>query len=266
MRNVIREAIEWDGFSFVDITSQCIENNGRRIGFASANDMLTFYRKTYKRAGKDAIQLNPFEIGIVSPASNRRRDQRERPAPTSAAPGALPDSAVRTDDLGDRLTGADGAPARSRTATDDEKARRSAESNERAAVMAQLSAEVKLSVAKRELTLAEALAQAGLPIPNGRGPGRARHRDPVAAGDVESRRAAGPDSPDQPAELDAQKGEAAGRGTEPHRRRARHRYAAGRAADGGGRGRHRRSRWTRRRPSVPRRCGGPALMASCRPT
>ena len=54
MRNVIREAIEWPGFSFVDITSQCIENNGRRIGFASANDMLTFYRKTYKRAPKDA--------------------------------------------------------------------------------------------------------------------------------------------------------------------------------------------------------------------
>ena len=54
LRNVIREAIEWPGFSFVDITSQCIENNGRRIGFASANDMLTFYRKTYKRAPKDA--------------------------------------------------------------------------------------------------------------------------------------------------------------------------------------------------------------------
>ena len=65
MRNVIREAIEHDGFSFVDITSQCIENNGRRIGFASANDMLNFYRKTYKRAAKDAEHLNPFEIGIL---------------------------------------------------------------------------------------------------------------------------------------------------------------------------------------------------------
>jgi len=28
------------GFAFVDVASQCIENNGRRIGFASANDML----------------------------------------------------------------------------------------------------------------------------------------------------------------------------------------------------------------------------------
>ena len=67
MRNAIREAIEHPGFSFVDITSQCIENNGRRIGFASANDMLNFYRKTYKRAAKDAEHLNPFEIGILTP-------------------------------------------------------------------------------------------------------------------------------------------------------------------------------------------------------
>ena len=71
---MIQEAIEWPGFSFVDITSQCIENNGRRIGFASANDMLTFYRKTYKRAPKDAIQLNAFEIGIVYPADHPARN------------------------------------------------------------------------------------------------------------------------------------------------------------------------------------------------
>ena len=74
MRNVIKEAIEWPGFSFVDITSQCIENNGRRIGFASANEMLTFYRKTYKRAPKDATQLNAFEIGIVYPVGASRSE------------------------------------------------------------------------------------------------------------------------------------------------------------------------------------------------
>ena len=70
MRNVIQEAIEHAGFAFVDITSQCIENNGRRIGFASANDMLTFYRKTYKRAAKDAEHLNPFEIGVLYPQTD----------------------------------------------------------------------------------------------------------------------------------------------------------------------------------------------------
>ncbi len=89
LRNVIKEAIEWPGFSFVDITSQCIENNGRRIGFASANEMLTFYRKTYKRAPKDATQLNAFEIGIVYPADHADRNgHAEADAPRA---DALPD-------------------------------------------------------------------------------------------------------------------------------------------------------------------------------
>ena len=99
MRNVIREAIEHHGFAFVDITSQCIENNGRRIGFASANDMLTFYRKTYKRAAKGAEHLNPFEIGDALPADRwRRQHQRQRRRHDGASrsdrpscPSSLPD-------------------------------------------------------------------------------------------------------------------------------------------------------------------------------
>ncbi|MGH2456457.1 MAG: hypothetical protein ACRDHD_09410, partial [Candidatus Limnocylindria bacterium] len=47
----------------------------------------------------------------------------------------------------------------------DEKARRRAESQERAALMAQLPAEVKLRVAKKEIGLDQALTDAGLPIP-----------------------------------------------------------------------------------------------------
>ena len=96
MRNVIREAIEHDGFAFVDITSQCIENNGRRIGFASANDMLTFYRKTYKRAAKGAEHLNPFEIGVLYPRTDGAAETNghgagmtvvpERPAELPAQP------------------------------------------------------------------------------------------------------------------------------------------------------------------------------------
>ena len=80
MRNVIREAIEHPGFAFVDITSQCIENNGRRIGFASANDMLTFYRKTYKRAAKGAEHLNP------SRSASSTRGPMAPPRPTATAP------------------------------------------------------------------------------------------------------------------------------------------------------------------------------------
>ena len=93
MRNVIREALQHDGFSFVDITSQCIENNGRRIGFASANDMLNFYRKTYKRAAKDAVRLNPFEIGILLPAPEDAGVTANGNGTTSTPerPDALPD-------------------------------------------------------------------------------------------------------------------------------------------------------------------------------
>ena len=65
MRKAIREAIEWPGFAFVDIASQCIENNGRRIGFASANDMLQHYRTEYKAAPPGSTHLEPHQTGIV---------------------------------------------------------------------------------------------------------------------------------------------------------------------------------------------------------
>jgi len=64
-RNCIKEAIAWPGFAFIDVGCHCIENNGRRLGFNSAYEMLQHFRKTYKRAPDDAQTLEPFEIGIV---------------------------------------------------------------------------------------------------------------------------------------------------------------------------------------------------------
>lgn len=64
-RKCIKEAIAWPGFSFIDIACHCIENNGRRLGFNSAYEMLQHFRKTYKRAPEDAETLGPFEIGII---------------------------------------------------------------------------------------------------------------------------------------------------------------------------------------------------------
>jgi pyruvate/2-oxoacid:ferredoxin oxidoreductase beta subunit len=143
LRNVIREAIEHEGFSFVDITSQCIENNGRRIGFASANDMLTFYRKTYKRAARDATELARFEIGVLYPDGHATNG-------TDGAAAAVPDSSA-----------VPAEPARAKPVVDDEeKARRRAESQKRLALMARLAPEVKLQVAKGEVTLADALRAA----------------------------------------------------------------------------------------------------------
>jgi 2-oxoglutarate ferredoxin oxidoreductase subunit beta len=192
MRNVIREAIEWPGFSFVDITSQCIENNGRRIGFASANEMLTFYRKTYKRAPKDATQLNAFEIGIVYPAAHPSMNghgtaDSERPEALPAQPPGPMVSATESPGEGGAT-----APEAATTvverpqASDDERARKRAESLERAKLMGQLSPDVKMRVAQRELTLPQALAAAGLEIPEWLHTGASAPADaPVPPGDVE---------------------------------------------------------------------------------
>ncbi|HEX6140207.1 MAG TPA: thiamine pyrophosphate-dependent enzyme [Candidatus Limnocylindria bacterium] len=214
MRNVIREAIEHPGFSFVDITSQCIENNGRRIGFASANEMLTFYRKTYKRAGKDATRLNPFEIGVLYPQADGAA------AAANGNGSAAPAAAVRPEALPAQPTGpmasttdspgSAGATAKPPTADDAEKARRRAESQERAALMGRLSAEVKMAVARKELTLADALSQAAIPIPEWLRTGASAPAGaPVAPGEVEiSATGRDPNTQDQPGDLAAQKAEA----------------------------------------------------------
>jgi 2-oxoglutarate ferredoxin oxidoreductase subunit beta len=65
MKKAIREAIEWPGFAFVEIASQCIENNGRRIGFPSAFAMLEHYKTAYKPAPRDATRLEPFQTGVI---------------------------------------------------------------------------------------------------------------------------------------------------------------------------------------------------------
>jgi 2-oxoglutarate ferredoxin oxidoreductase subunit beta len=215
LRNVIKEAIEWPGFSFVDITSQCIENNGRRIGFASANDMLTFYRKTYKRAPKDATQLNAFEIGTVYPAEHQSNGSNgtdvQRPDALPEQPSGPMVSATESPGEGgatapEAATGVVERPV----VGDDLKARKRAEALEKAALMAKLSPEVKLQVATKVLTLAQALADAGIEIPESLRTGASAPVDaPVPAGDVE-RSATGADPRSEAKlELDAQKAEAA---------------------------------------------------------
>ena len=160
LRTAISEAVRHDGFSFVDITSQCIENNGRRIGFASANEMLTFYRKTFKRAPKDATALGEHELGVLYPTAGANgADGTDGAAPastngtapraTSPAPAALAATPSTT------------APAAS-GASDDEKAKRRAESQKRLALMQKLDPAVKVRVAKGEISLADALREAGV--------------------------------------------------------------------------------------------------------
>ena len=167
MRTAISEAIQHDGFSFVDITSQCIENNGRRIGFANANEMLTFYRKTYKRAPKGADRLGPFELGILYPeghaeSTNGDGTDGSRPTNGAAATESAATEAAVTDAATPEAAAAVKPSAERSSVSDDEKARKRAESQKKLALMQRLDPAVKLQVAKGELTLAEALQAAGI--------------------------------------------------------------------------------------------------------
>ncbi|HET7520896.1 MAG TPA: thiamine pyrophosphate-dependent enzyme [Candidatus Limnocylindria bacterium] len=214
MRNVIREAIEHPGFAFVDITSQCIENNGRRIGFASANDMLTFYRKTYKRAAKGAERLNPFEIGVLYPKAQEADGTASANGNGTSVTTAPERPAALPEQPSGPMQSTAEAPAARPPADDDEKARKRAESQERAALMAQLAPDTKLRIARREISLVEALTAAGIEVPEFLRTGASAPAGaPVAAGEVQiSESGADPATEAQPTELDAQKAESVAEG------------------------------------------------------
>ena len=256
MRNVIREAIEWPGFSFVDITSQCIENNGRRIGFASANEMLTFYRKSYKRAPKDAEVLNAFEIGIVYPAAHPERNGHGNGTTDTERPPALPEQAAGPMTSATESPGEGGATAPEAATkvvdarTDDERARRRAESQERAKLMAQLSPEaVRLAHGQRTHDEAVEDASGDQGAHAGPGIGRCRPRDPrmdphrcLRAGRDRRATRNGRDlrdrsRPGERGEGGARRaeGRGGGRGPGPRGRGAGRRHAAGGAANRRGR-------------------------------
>jgi 2-oxoglutarate ferredoxin oxidoreductase subunit beta len=65
LQRVVREAIEWPGFAFIEVMGFCIENSGRRLGFKSGHEMLTALKRDYKpRPGPDGL-LADNELGVV---------------------------------------------------------------------------------------------------------------------------------------------------------------------------------------------------------
>jgi 2-oxoglutarate ferredoxin oxidoreductase subunit beta len=65
LQRVIREAVEWPGFAFVEVLGFCIENFGRRLGFKSGHEMLTVLKRDYKvRPGTEG-PLGDRELGVV---------------------------------------------------------------------------------------------------------------------------------------------------------------------------------------------------------
>jgi 2-oxoglutarate ferredoxin oxidoreductase subunit beta len=61
----IREALQWKGFSFVDIISDCIELNGRRLGFKTAHQMFKWFDQRFHIVEGLRDHLKEDELGIA---------------------------------------------------------------------------------------------------------------------------------------------------------------------------------------------------------
>jgi 2-oxoglutarate/2-oxoacid ferredoxin oxidoreductase subunit beta len=68
MKKCVTAALKHEGFSFVEARIQCIVNNGRRLGFNNAYEMLMDYKDNYK-INDNAHLLNDNEIGITADSS-----------------------------------------------------------------------------------------------------------------------------------------------------------------------------------------------------
>lgn len=69
MKDVIKAALEYDGFSFVEIISHCISNYGRRVGFKSPYEMFVDLKRFKINDG--AERLKEDEIGITRICANK---------------------------------------------------------------------------------------------------------------------------------------------------------------------------------------------------
>ncbi len=64
LRRSVVAGLKYKGFSFVEVKSQCISNNGRRLGFNSAAEMLLKFKELYKISDRPE-RLDPNEIGVT---------------------------------------------------------------------------------------------------------------------------------------------------------------------------------------------------------
>jgi 2-oxoglutarate ferredoxin oxidoreductase subunit beta len=68
LQKIMREAIEWPGFAFVDAMSFCIENFGRRLGFKNGYEMLFKLKADFRLNLNPAGLLKDNELGVVKNA------------------------------------------------------------------------------------------------------------------------------------------------------------------------------------------------------
>src|SRR5512139_3222916 len=79
LKTCIREALQWKGFSFVDIVSDCIELNGRRLGFRTAHQMFKWFDQRFHVVEGARDHLEDDELGISK--AEATPEQAPRPAP-----------------------------------------------------------------------------------------------------------------------------------------------------------------------------------------
>jgi len=78
-KTCIQEALLWKGFSFVDIISDCIELNGRRLGFKTAHQMFKWFDERFHIIEGVKDHLEEDELGIA------RAEREEGPKPEEKA-------------------------------------------------------------------------------------------------------------------------------------------------------------------------------------
>lgn len=65
LKTCIREALLYKGFSFVDVISDCIELNGRRLGFKTAHQMFKWFDERFHIVEGVRDHLKDDELGIA---------------------------------------------------------------------------------------------------------------------------------------------------------------------------------------------------------
>ncbi len=68
LQKIMREAIEWPGFAFIDAMSFCIENFGRRLGFKNGYEMLFKLKADFRLNLNPTGLLKDNELGVVKNA------------------------------------------------------------------------------------------------------------------------------------------------------------------------------------------------------
>ena len=68
LQKIMREAIEWKGFAFIDAMSFCIENFGRRLGFKNGYEMLFKLKADFRLNLNPTGPLKDNELGVVKNA------------------------------------------------------------------------------------------------------------------------------------------------------------------------------------------------------